>query len=64
MKNVILTPGMTKSPKFDVFQKFLFFHEVFIFPIFMDWNVEKSQQGKTLLSSRLSGGKYAVYPNE
>ena len=51
-KYIKLKPKMTKNPKFSNFQSF---YAIFVkfSTDFVDWNVEKSQQGTNLLSSSL-----------
>ena len=57
MKNLELTPKIPKCSNFKIVYA--------IFSIdsmnFVDWNVEKSQQGKNLLSSRLFRRVYSVF---
>ena len=47
-----LTPKVTKIPKFFIFQSSYAFFVKFL-TYFVDWNVEKGQQRKSVLSSRL-----------
>ena len=49
---LILTPKMTKIPKFSSFQRIyaVFFK---IFDTFKDWNIEKDQERNNMLSSSL-----------
>ena len=51
-KYIKFKPKMTKNPKFSKFQNF---YAIFVkfSTDFVDWNVEKSQQGTNLLSSSL-----------
>ena len=63
MKNVKLAPKMTKKNQIKTFSKLLSNFMRFS-TNFVDWNIEKSQQGKILLSSSLSQKMNAVFKNE